>query len=271
MGGPGPRSMRYNEPERQFSAILPIWLGAQGMDIEIPDGVFTRADLLESAMSAGDFRETQLRHLLGSLLGSGKVVRVGRGRYASGATLLPTWTPPYGETAQRTIGTLASEMPLLGFRVWELSWLNEFLNHLVARIAVVVAVEPDGCEFAFDVLSGDIPGRVLLRPSPDDFTRYGTDGCIVVTRLVSEAPGVAGEPHRAPIEQVVVDTFCDRLLRSILPTGDYPEAFQSMFERYRVDQPALFRYARRRGREDELREFLEREAGVAVYHWGGGR
>lgn len=236
------------------------------MNVTIPDGVFTRADLLEAARREGGFRETWLRNLIASLMEAGDIIRVGHGYYAQATHTLPTWAPPYGETATRVIDALTHEMPLLDFRVWELAWLNEFLNHLVARNAAIVAVESDGCGFAFDVLNDNVGDRVLLRPSPDDYCRYGTDGCIVVMRLVSEAPSVTGEPHRASIEQVLVDVFCDKLLRSALPVGDFPEAMWSMSSLYRVSQPSLFRYARRRGREAELQQYLVYETGVTLYH-----
>ena len=234
-------------------------------DIRLPEGTFSREDILEAIGMAGDAGGNRLRTLIPKLLAEGRMTRVGHGLYAaSGPAGKTEWAPPYSPAASEAAGAVAGSFPLLDFRVWELMWLNEFLNHLAARNTVFVCVEREGCEFVFETLRDRFPGRVLLKPTPDEAARYGTDGGISVVRLVSEAPRSGPERHRAAIEQVAVDMFADKLIRSLLPQGDYAEAYRAMFERYAIDQVALLRYARRRGKEDELRDFLADEAAIGV-------
>ena len=42
----------------------------------------------------------------------------------------------------------------------------------------------------------------------------------------------------------------------MLSLGDYPDALEAIFDRYEVDQVKMFRYARRRNKDQELRDFL---------------
>jgi len=51
-----------------------------------------------------------------------------------------------------------------------------------------------------------------------------------------------------------VDLFSNKKL--MLSRGDYPSAIEMMFSTYRIDQVALFRYARRRNKAKELSDFL---------------
>ena len=228
----------------------------------MPEGAFTRAELLEAARLCAPIEETGLRNLIASLMSEGRISRVGRGLYEASAPR-PAWRPDYSEEGLAAARLVEERFPLLDFRVWETSWLNEFLNHLVARNTVLVCVENDGCGFAFEALAEASPGRVLLKPSPEDAMRYGRDGSAAIVRLVSEAPAGRPERYRAAAEQVVVDMVADKLVRSLLPQGDYPDAVAGIANRYALDQSALLRYARRRGKEGEVRSLLA-EAGVDV-------
>lgn len=129
---------------------------------------------------------------------------------------------------------------------------------------MLACVEGDGRGFAFDALAEAMPGKVLLGPSAADLARYGTDGTVAVVRLVTEAPKAQPGYHGAPIEQVAVDLLADKLVRDTIPRGDLPEALAAMFARYAVDQVAMFRYARRRNKEPELRRLLA-AAGIDPY------
>jgi hypothetical protein len=224
---------------------------------KLPDGICTRQHILHAAQIVEpSFKETQLRHLLGSLHNSNLIVRVGRNQYrkADGTQRKPIYMGVYSETARMVIECMETQFPLLEYRVWELSWLNEFLSHLVARNRIFLEVEHEGCDFVFSALFERFPGRVLLRPEVQELLRYGTDDGIIIDRLVTEAPRSEGERYQVPLEKLIVDLFANK--RLMLSRGDYPSAIEMMFSTYRIDQVSLFRYARRRNKAKELSDFL---------------
>ncbi len=232
-------------------------------NIRIPDGVFTRQQLLEENAQAG-MKATQMRHALEKLTASGRIIRVGHGKYSADKAK-PTYIGNYSDKAILTAQIINNDMFWLDFRVWELSWLNEFLNHQLTPGYVFVETERDGTEFAFDLIAEHYHGEVLLRPTIDDLLRYGTDGTIVVKSLFSSPPPSGPETYHVGLEKIVVDMFTERLLRDLLPRGDYPEALHDMFTRYSVNQVSMMRYARRRGRENEIREFLRDKSSIKLY------
>ena len=224
---------------------------------KLPDGICTRQHIVHAArLVEPSFKETQLRQLLGALHTSNLIVRVGRNQYrkADDSPRKPVYTGVYSKTAQVVIEYMETTFPLLEYRVWELSWLNEFFNHLVARNRVFLEVEHEGCDFVFSALFEKFPGKVLLRPEVQEILRYGTDDGIIIDRLVTEAPKSAGERYQVPLEKLVVDLFANKKL--MLSKGDYPSAIETMFSKYRIDQVALFRYARRRNKAKVLFNFL---------------
>lgn len=224
---------------------------------KLPDDICTRQQILHAArIIQPSFKETQLRHLLGSLLNCALLVRVGRNQYkkAGKGPKKSVFTGEYSKAALQVIQCMQERFSLLSYRVWELSWLNEFFNHQFGRNQIFLEVEKDGCDFVFSELAEKFPGRVLLRPKAQEILQYGTDDGIIIDRLVTEAPKSDGERYQVPLEKLIVDLFANKNL--VLSKGDYPSAIETMFSKYRLDQVAMRRYARRRNKEKEIFGFL---------------
>lgn len=247
-----------------FAVMVRRRMKAYDRDIALPEGVFSRADLLYAASSQLGLRETQLRNLLAALLDSGRISRVGRGRYVASPASKPAYVGPYGDESREMAISIHDAFPLLDMRVWELGWLNEFVGHQIARSCVFAEVESVGTESVFEELDSSFGGRVLLSPSAEEYLRYGRDGCVVVGRLVSEAPCPGPESWSVGLEKLSVDLVANKLVSSIVSGHDRMLALAEMFSTYAIDQVAMMRYARRRGREPELRRVLA-EAGVELY------
>lgn len=224
---------------------------------ELPDGTFTRQHILQSAQIVEpSFKETQLRYLMGTLQNSRLIVRVGRNQYkkVEKEEKKRVFAGVYSNVALQIIQFMQGRFPLLSYRVWELSWLNEFFNHQLARNQIFLDVEKDGCDFVFSELVEKFPGMVLLRPKVREIMQYGSNDGIIIDRLVTEAPKSDGERYQVPLEKLIVDLFANKNL--MLSKGDYPSAIEMMFAKYRINQASMFRYARRRNKDKDLFKFL---------------
>ena len=223
----------------------------------LPESSFSRQEILDAARTVDpSFKETQLRNLMGTLLGSNLIVRVGRNQYkkVEKEPKKSVFSGVYSNAALQVIQCMQERFPLLSYRVWELSWLNEFFNHQLARNQIFLEVEKDGCDFVFSELVEKFPGRVLLRPKAQEILQYGTDDGIIIDRLVTEAPKSDGERYQVPLEKLVVDLFANKNL--MLSKGDYPSAIEMMFAKYRIDQVSMSRYAHRRNKVKDVFGFL---------------
>ena len=103
---------------------------------KLPDGTCTRQQILHVArIIEPSFKETQLRYLMGTLHDSRLIVRVGRNQYkkVGKEPKKSIFTGVYSHAALQVIQYMQEQFPLLSYRVWELSWLNEFFNHQFAQ------------------------------------------------------------------------------------------------------------------------------------------
>ena len=89
--------------------------------------------------------------------------------------------------------------------------------------------------------------------------------------MISEAPLSASAPHEICLEKMLVDMYCDKLISSAYSKSEYPEVLKQAMETYHIESTKMMRYARRRGREDEMRKILEEiedaEARESAFCW----
>ena len=231
-------------------------MNVENMLAQIDEKAFTRQELLFYVQKEDSaFPETRFRRFLGALLENNKIVRIGRNLYEVSDGSHYEYLNRYSDIAKMAAEIMDKRFPLLDFRIWELCWLNEFFNHQIARNKIFVEVENDGCEYAFSALEDKFES-VLLKPSGEELVRYGKDDGIIIDRLVGEAPRGGKERYNVPLEKIIVDLFANKLLKGMVSQGDYPGALSEMFKKYKIDQSKLFRYARRRNKEEYIREYL---------------
>ena len=233
----------------------------------MPDYAISRRDILELVRENDPaFREGQLKRLLTYMIETSKIEHVGRNKYRRIKDIMnmAQYENRYSENALQIIDIMQKEFPMVEYRVWELTWLNEFVNHQLGGNYIFLEVENDGCEFVFEKIMAEFEGKVLLKPDQNQILRYGSNDSIIIERLISESPKGKKEPYNLAIEKLIVDMFANKRLKEMISPGDYPAALENIFSMYEVNQVKMFRYARRRNKETDLKDFLQSRTNVEL-------
>ena len=141
--------------------------------------------------------------------------------------------------------------------------MNEFVNHLIAKNTVFIEVESMLEESVFNLLFDHYP-HVLLSPGVNEYYKYAGEETIVVRKLISEAPSCYGEYRQSPLEKILVDLFSRGLSGSIISRSEYPAIFEDSFKKYNINKAKLFRYARRRGVEQTIIDFIREKTDISL-------
>ncbi|MBQ0032202.1 MAG: hypothetical protein KBT68_05320 [bacterium] len=152
----------------------------------------------------------------------------------------------------------------LRMSVFEIRQLNEFVNHLYGQNVIFVSVADHAADFVFSDLQEVHVGKILLRPSADEFYRYQMDGTVVLLDMPTEAPGCSRSRWQCGIEKWLVDLFAEPLLKNMVSPSELPNVLNGGFEKYAVNESALFRYAKRRGVDSDIRAFIEGKTTVEL-------
>ena len=200
-----------------------------------------------------DIGRSTVYKIIKNLCEQNRISRAGRGRYVSSGK--KNYDYPLSETAKNISALIKDNYPLVKFQIWELYQMNEFINHQIARNTIIVDVENMLDDTIFNFLFEKYP-HVLHSPSYNEYYKYVGDETIVVKRLISEAPAPLNEFHLASLEKILVDLLGKGLSGLLIPRAEYKAIFEDSFERYNINTAMLFRYARRRGNAEQIREFI---------------
>lgn len=221
--------------------------------------VLTHRQIFDSWRQSGDLttQNAQWKRLR-SLVRKGKLIVVGHDSYiwSSEANLRP-YRPVISAVASQVLNEMSERYGRMNYTLFELIWLNDFLNHLLGTNALFVMVERDYAPFVFEFLSERHVGGVLLDPSPEDFFRYMGNRTILVVKKPSQGPANRYMPHVAPPEQWLADIIADGRLSASFEGAELPRIFSAFGSRYVVNKSALFRYAGRRGVYERVMNLLE--------------
>jgi len=192
---------------------------------------------------------------------SGKISRTGRGRFSRSSG--KEYYYELSETAKNIVTLIQASYPLVDFQIWEIYQMNEFVNHLLAKNTIFVEVENMLDESVFNLLFDRYP-HVLHNPDIEEYYKYAGDETVIVRRLISEAPPPFGQYRQASLEKLLVDLFGRGISGSILSRSEYRAIYEDAFQKYNINQGKMFRYARRRGIEKVIRDFIHEETRIVL-------
>lgn len=222
--------------------------------------MFTRANYYEAMkQETGKTTAGELTYSINRAIAENKILHVGRNQYVY-ANDKRQYRHTYSEAASMTASEISKEYPSVDFRIFELVELNPFVNHQLAHNNIFVFVENYLVDYVFDSLRRKHPGRVMLKPSVNDYYRYRVEDMIVVLRLPSESPNGIGCQWNSQLEKILVDISVDKLLCRIVFRGEYRNIFETAFGQYNIDKKAMFRYSNRRGAGTKFKTILEQYA-----------
>lgn len=157
---------------------------------------------------------------------------------------------------------IKNNYPDLNYQVWEISQLNEFINHQISRDVVIIETEEIYTAFIFDNLNNKID-NVLLKPTIDIFNLYSKDRTVVVKQMITESPRLINSNHKIPIEKLMVDCVVDKFTSKLISSNELKNFYEIAFKVYEIDLKKLVRYASRRNSKKKIMtyipEFIKKE------------
>ena len=193
-----------------------------------------------------------LGRILTNLIDNQMIVRVKRNQYKTiKENILPDFDYELSDFASEISRMISEEYPLVEYEVWDLTVLNQFLNHLIGQNCIFIEVESDLVDTVFEMLLKK-GYRVLLSPTEEIFFRYSLDNVIVVRKLISQAPNNLIGQKKISLERLLVDIVADKLLQSMISYSEIPEIYHDCLSQYNISTKKMIRYASRRHAKEKI-------------------
>ena len=225
------------------------------------DRVYSRNSLISLLRTYNpDVKDSSYNWAITGMLKNNILIKRGYDEYSLFEGDIKTnYSPIYSELTNMIMANIKNKYPLIKFTIFETVLLNEFLNHLIAQNTIYIQVEKDVSIFVFRYLRDEGYENVLYHPSKQDLSLYWNRNMIVVTNLISEAPITATDSHSICLEKMLVDIIADKCISASYSIAEYKDILSQSLSRYKLDVKKMLRYARRRNKEEYIKNLITNE------------
>ncbi len=177
----------------------------------------------------------------------------------------PVFKPEAGEIERKISKKIGKQFPDLKYCIWATKSVNEFSLHLTGKFITIIQVEKDALEPGYEFLKSQDIGTIYYQPDEKEIERYvfEKEQSIILQSLISKAPTQTVQNILTiTLEKMIVDLFCERSLFVAFQGSELVHIINNAYERYAINFTTLLHYARRRGKEKDIKQYLREETNI---------
>ena len=206
----------------------------------------------------GSLPEATFYHHIRKLISAGILQRVGKGLYKLDNKSV--FYPEISGRSKSIYNKIRKDFPFTKACIWNTDCLNEFTKHQPGKHNQLIEVEKDASESIFYFIKEHYRD-VFFNPTEEVYHKYisGQKQSIIILNLISEAPVQKVDAFIVPtIEKIMVDLFADKVVFSPYQGHEMSNIFSEAIEKYTINWTALYRYAGRRNKRNEIELYIKK-------------
>lgn len=171
----------------------------------------------------------------------------------------PVLSPNFIELAKQITTTFED----VNYCIWETEWLNEFSQHQSGKQIVLIEIEKDFLDSLYFEIKDSSEYELYLNPDEKTIRYYIAESNypVIIKKMVTRSPVASriekgGQFYTPLLEKILVDLFADEQLFYFLQGSELSHIYKNAISNYAIDFTKLFSYAKRRDREEDIRQFL---------------
>lgn len=223
---------------------------------------FSRDELLGFYLSfEPDLKEGTFSWRIFDLKNKNIIRPVRRGLYviSNKPVYKPVLSPHLIELAKQITTTFED----VNYCIWETEWLNEFSQHQSGKRIVLIEIEKDFLDSLYFEIKDSSEFELYLNPDEKTIRYYIAESNypVIIKKMVTRSPVASriekgGQFYTPLLEKILVDLFADEQLFYFLQGSELSHIYKNAISNYAIDFTKLFSYAKRRDREEDIRQFL---------------
>ena len=220
---------------------------------------FTKEDIYKYFLKINiNYSKGALKSKIHRLKKSNIIKSVSRGVYTISKKTYYTISPD--SFIKKIIKKFLKRYEDVNYCVWNTMWLNEFMIQQPFKSFYVFETEKEVSESVFHWFR-DNNIMAYLNPNQEMIQEYVMQekNTIIIKPVITRAPIQKVEEVQIPeIEKILVDLFCEQNLFYVHSGSELKNIFKYSNERYIINYTTLYSYARRRGKEEALKQFVSK-------------
>lgn len=178
----------------------------------------------------------------------------------------PSFNPAVEPRLMEIGEKVGKQFPMVKFCLWSTRWLSDWMIHQPGKFLIMVEVELSSAESVFHYLKDENYLNVYYNPDDKLLERYVYEKqeSIIVKQLITKAPLKRLKKIAFPTpEKILVDLFIESRLFAPFQGTDLIQIFNTIYKEYTLNITKMLAYAKRRTKEQELREFITNNTQLA--------
>ncbi|HLP46904.1 MAG TPA: DUF6577 family protein [Candidatus Kapabacteria bacterium] len=225
----------------------------------INKNVFTLNELRQFCQRIDqNFNESTFKWKIHEIKKKELIRNVKRGVYTFQAQGL--YQPEISNRLKKIYKEVKKEFPYIALCVWESRWLHGFMNHQPGHFMDIFEIENEAAQAVFYFMQHlDERKKIYFKPSEKEIEQYIASNrqSTIIRTLTTQAPTRVQEGICIPkLEKILVDLFVDQSLFIAYQGQELITIFNNAYRQFPVNISTLFRYAQRRKKKDQLKDFI---------------
>jgi hypothetical protein len=147
--------------------------------------------------------------------------------------------------------------------LWDTDWINEFSQHQSGKKLIIIEIEKDFVESLYYELKDSFRFDFYLNPDEKaiDFYISESQNPVVIKKLITRSPIAKRTEKRIKfytplLEKILVDLYTENKLFYFYQGAELMHVYENALKNYTLNYTKLFSYAKRRDREQDIKQFM---------------
>ncbi len=175
----------------------------------------------------------------------------------------PKYKPDISPSLFKVAKQLTERFDEIKHCIWETAWLNEFAQHQTSRSTLFIEIEKGFEKSVFYELKDTMRREVFLNPDEKtiDFYIAESNHPVIIKKLITRAPLSKRTEKKVKfytptLEKILVDLNSEERLFYYLQGSELIHIYENAITSYTINFTKLFSYAKRREREQDIKQFM---------------
>jgi len=223
---------------------------------------FSREDLFDFfRYSEPDLKEGTLGWRIFDLKNKNIIKSIKRGYYT--ISHKPKYNPEISGEILKLAKVISKRFDDVDFCIWDTDWIKEFAQHQSSKKIIIIEIEKDFVESLYYELKDSFRFDFYINPDKKaiDFYISESQNPVVIKKLITRSPVSKRIEKRIKLytpllEKVLVDIFTENKLFYFYQGAELMHVYENALKHYSINYTKLFSYAKRREREQDIKQFL---------------
>jgi len=175
----------------------------------------------------------------------------------------PIYKPEISGEVLKLAKVIAERFEDVKHCIWDTDWINEFAQHQSGKKLIIIEIEKDFVESLYYELKDSFRFDFYLNPDEKAIDYYISESQnpVIIKKLITRSPISKRTEKKVKfytplLEKILVDLFAEKKLFYFYQGAELMHVYENALKNYTINYTKLFSYAKRREREQDVKQFM---------------